>query len=67
LPSSNSKPDLGEEETIQLAINTLQTALSADFKATDIEVGWASVAHPRFQMMSEAEIDRHLIAISERD
>lgn len=32
-------PDLNTEQTIQLAILTLQTALAVDLKATEIEVG----------------------------
>lgn len=60
-------PDFADEETIQLAINCLSTVLSADFKPNEIEVGCVSKEHPLFKVLSEAEIDEHLTAISEKD
>jgi 20S proteasome subunit alpha 1 len=59
--------DFDYDETIQLAINCLSTILSADFKATEIEVGCVSKDHPSFKVLSESEIDAHLTAISEKD
>jgi len=52
--------------TIQTAIMTLQTTLSADFKPEEIEV---AVVHgeERFDRLSDAEVDEHLVAIAERD
>lgn len=41
---------------LQMAINTLQTALSGDFKANDIEVGVCSVANPVFRRLTEMVI-----------
>ena len=59
--------DFDNDETIQLAINCLSTILSADFKASEIEVGVVSKENPSFKVLSETEIDSHLTAISERD
>merc|ERR1711994_1153094 len=59
--------DFDNNETIQLAINCLSTILSADFKASEIEVGVVSKEEPAFKVLTEAEIDGHLTAISERD
>merc|ERR1711902_120678 len=61
------KSDFSRDETIQLAINCLSTILSADFKASEIEVGVVSKENPSFKVLTEAEIDGHLTAISERD
>ena len=46
----------------------LQHVLGEDLKASDIEVGVASAADGgRFRVLSGAELDEHLVAISERD
>jgi len=58
---------LSYEDTVQIAIATLQTVLSADFKASDIEVGVVRTSNPRFTILSETEVENHLTAISERD
>jgi len=55
------------EDTVSLAIYTLQTTLSADFKPSEIEVGIVSTGNLRFTVLSETEIDRYLTLISERD
>jgi len=54
-------------ETIRAAIGALQSVLAEDFKASEVEVGLVTVADPAFRVLSEAEVDEHLIAISERD
>merc|ERR1712213_13052 len=61
------KENLNHDETIQTAINCLSTILSADFKPTEIEVAVVSKDHPKFQTLSEADIDKHLPAIAEKD
>ena len=58
---------LSYEDTVQMAITTLQNVLSADFKPTDIEVGVVSKEHPTFKTLSEAEIEGFLTKISEKD
>lgn len=61
-------PNFTVDETIQTAIGALQTVLGEDFKASEIEVGIVTTANDRkFRVLSTAEIDEHLVAISERD
>merc|ERR1712061_819907 len=61
------KSDFSRDETIQLAINCLSTILSADFKASEIEVGVVGAKDPKFHKLTEEEIDTHLTAIAEKD
>jgi len=62
-----SNPKLNTEQTIQMAISSLQSILSADFKSTEVEVGVVSASNPRFTLLTPAEIDHHLTLIAERD
>jgi len=55
------------EETIQLAIQTLASVLSLDFKSTDLEVGVVSKEHPNFRVLTPDEVEVHLNAIAEKD
>jgi 20S proteasome subunit alpha 1 len=60
------KPQLNLDQTIQLAISTLQAVISSDFKATDVEIGVVSKSNPFFRTLTPDEIDSHLVAIAER-
>jgi len=59
--------DLGSEECIQTAIYALQNVLAEDFKATEIEVGVVTLDRPGFRVLSVAEVEDHLVAISEKN
>lgn len=58
---------LGEAAAVQTAISALQHVLAEDLKSSDIEVGIASATDGLFRVLTPAEIDGHLVAISERD
>jgi len=40
-------------ETVETAIQVLQTVVSSDFKASEIEVGISTAAHPLFRKLTE--------------
>lgn len=54
-------------KTIVLAIEALQTSLSFELKATEIEMAIVSKNNPFFTELSEKEIDNYLTFIAERD
>lgn len=55
-------------DAIQTAIAGLQHVLAEDLKASDIEVGVVgATTGGKFTVLSEAEVEEHLVAISERD
>jgi 20S proteasome subunit alpha 1 len=62
-----SNPKFNTEETIQMAISSLQSVLSADFKPSEIEVGIVTKAKPRFTLLTPTQIDTYLTQIAERD
>lgn len=62
-----SKPKLNTEETIQMALSSLQSILAMEFKPTDIEAAIVTTANPKFTRLTTQQIDYHLTAIAERD
>ncbi len=58
--------DMDEKATIQLAISALSTAVSMDFKPTEVEVGVAN-SSGQFKILNEKEIEEHLTTLAEKD
>lgn len=58
---------LARDDAIQTAILGLQNVLGEDLKPTDIEVGVASLDQGTFKVLTEADIEEHLVALAERD
>ncbi len=44
----------------------MQTVISSDFKASDIEIGISTVANPKFRKMTEAEIQVFLDELADK-
>merc|ERR1711935_457568 len=55
------------DNTVQLALGSLQTTLGMDLKPSGVEVGIVTKANPRFTTLTEEQVDAHLVAIAERD
>lgn len=61
------KTDYNEQETIQLALEVLQSALGNDMKSSEVELVVVSKSNPKFRKLSSEDVDTHLNAIAERD
>ena len=61
------RTDYSTEETIELALESLQTALSGDLKSSEVEVVVVSKDNPTTRKLTIEEIDARLNAIAERD
>ena len=64
---AQGKP-FGRDEAVCLAITALQSVLSSDMTAKDIEVGLVQADGDRkFRVLSEQQIDAYLTQIAESD
>lgn len=54
------------KETIETAIQVLQTVISSDFKANEIEVAVASADDVRFRKLTEQEIEGFLNDLADK-
>lgn len=61
------KRGYNQDEVIQLAISCLSAIHSADLKPSELEIGIVSADDPKYRQLTEAEVDRHLTSIAERD
>uniref|UniRef100_A0A674D9V2 Proteasome subunit alpha type n=1 Tax=Salmo trutta TaxID=8032 RepID=A0A674D9V2_SALTR len=61
------KLDLTFKETVETAITCLSTVLSIDFKPSELEIGVISTEDPKFRILTESEVDTHLVSLAERD
>jgi len=55
------------DETLELAVGTLASVLSLEFKPADLEIGLVTVEDPTFRILSEVEIERLLTRIIEKE
>ncbi|KAI9501800.1 Proteasome subunit YC7alpha/Y8 (protease yscE subunit 7) [Coemansia spiralis] len=55
------------EDAVELAVATLSSVLSANFKAPDLEIAVVTRDNPVFHILSSEEIDSELTRIAEKD
>ncbi|VDM85566.1 unnamed protein product [Strongylus vulgaris] len=61
------KSDLNHDETIQLAIEALQSSLGIETRSKDLEVVVVSKKDKKFTKLTNDQVDHHLNAIANRD
>lgn len=61
------KSDYNEEETVQLALEALQSALGNDLKSSEAELLLVTKSNTLPRQLTTEQIDAHLNAIAERD
>lgn len=55
-----------KKETVETAIQVLQTVISSDFKANEIEIGISSTDDVRFRKLTEQEIENYLNDLADK-
>jgi len=65
---------LTRDQVIEMAIETISTVHSTDFKAGEVEIGIVSESEDepektrgKWRVMDTAEVERHLLAYGEKD
>jgi 20S proteasome subunit alpha 1 len=58
---------LDEKETVLLAIDTLQSVISQDFKASDIEVAVVTASNRYVKKLTADEMETYLNILSQKD
>jgi len=61
------RQDFSFDETVELAIQCLQTCLGVDLRSGDVEVAVVRKDNKIFTRMPEEEVEKHLTTISEKD
>ncbi|KHJ76934.1 peptidase, T1 family [Oesophagostomum dentatum] len=61
------KADLNYDETIQLAIEALQSSLGIETRSKDLEVVVVSKKNKTFTKLTNDQVDQHLNAIANKD
>ena len=54
------------QQTVEAAIMTLQAVTSSDFKADEVEIGFANTEKPRFRKLTTQEIENCLTILADK-
>lgn len=55
------------QETLELAVGTLASVLSLEFKPSDLEIGLVTTENPEFKILTESEIEILLTRMIEKE
>lgn len=61
------KLEMSTDDALKVAIKTLQTTLSTEFRSTDIEIGLVTLEDPNVKILTPEEIERELSKVGESD
>lgn len=61
------KLEMSTDDALKVAIKTLQTTLSTEFRSTDIEIGLVTLEEPNVKILTPEEIERELSKVGESD
>lgn len=50
-----------------MAVSTMQSIFSMDFKSSELEIAVVGGGDDKFRVLTEAQIEAHLIRIAEKD
>lgn len=55
------------DETLELAVGTLASVLSLEFKPADLEIAIVTLQDPEFRILAEEEVERLLTRMVEKE
>ena len=58
--------DWDNRQTVETAITVLQSVVSSDFKADEVEIGYCNVENPRFRKLTFTEIENVLNDLADK-
>jgi 20S proteasome subunit alpha 1 len=67
LHSLSSVCALSPRLIIQMAVSTMQSIFSMDFRSSELEIAVVGGGDDKFRVLTEAQIEAHLIRIAEKD
>jgi len=62
-----AQPTMTDKEVVEVALNCFCTVMAQEYKPSEVEVAIVTKENPVFRILTEKEIDSHMVALSDKD